>query len=91
MSIYLPVCPGEYRLVAGVRLRSLLPWNTSRFYRYSGSLTTPQCFEAVIWTVFQEPQKISHRQVSVVMSGDTGRSAWLCQVTPVGQRGYAVR
>ncbi|KAK7087501.1 uncharacterized protein [Littorina saxatilis] len=51
-------------MVGGVRLRSLLPKDTSRFYRYSGSLTTPKCFETVTWTIFEEPQKISARQLA---------------------------
>ncbi|XP_046906700.1 carbonic anhydrase 4-like isoform X2 [Hypomesus transpacificus] len=38
-------------LLAGVDL--------TRFYRYLGSLTTPTCDEAVVWTVFQEPIRIS--------------------------------
>ncbi|XP_076435005.1 uncharacterized protein LOC143274907 [Babylonia areolata] len=53
----------EYKVVDGVRLRSLLPADTTRFYRYAGSLTTPRCFQSVTWTLFAEPQKISERQL----------------------------
>ena len=33
------------------------------YYRYRGSLTTPPCYESVIWTVFEKPIPISSRQV----------------------------
>lgn len=38
--------------------------NLTKFYRYLGSLTTPDCNEAVVWTVFQEPININKNLVS---------------------------
>ncbi|ETE57106.1 Carbonic anhydrase 2, partial [Ophiophagus hannah] len=43
-----------------VRLASL-----SKYYRYKGSLTTPNCDEAVIWTVFEEQIPISRSQLNI--------------------------
>lgn len=36
----------------------------TKFYRYKGSLTTPTCNEAVVWTVFHEPIKVKKSLVS---------------------------
>ncbi|NWS96851.1 CAH4 anhydrase, partial [Mionectes macconnelli] len=47
-------------------LSSLLPpkEELGRYYRYVGSLTTPDCFEGVIWTIFEKPIELSLLQLS---------------------------
>jgi carbonic anhydrase len=52
--------------VPSFALRSLLPDNLSHFYRYEGSLTTPPCAEAVLWTVYEETIKISRSQLGML-------------------------
>ena len=44
-------------------LQNLMPKDTASFFRYEGSLTTPGCGEAVIWTVFEKSIPISIDQV----------------------------
>ena len=50
-------------------LEDMLPSNLDKFYRYSGSLTTPGCFESVLWTMFEEPITMSYEQVSIIFQG----------------------
>lgn len=47
------------------RLQDMLLPNEKMYYyfRYQGSLTTPDCDETVIWTVFKDPIKIHKDQV----------------------------
>ncbi|XP_072048083.1 putative carbonic anhydrase 3 [Amphiura filiformis] len=44
-------------------LGDLLPADTTKFYRYDGSLTTPNCYESVVWTVFSDPIQMSEEQI----------------------------
>ncbi|XP_046376550.1 carbonic anhydrase 14-like [Haliotis rufescens] len=49
--------------IKAIALRDLLPADTAQYFRYNGSLTTPGCFESVMWTVFRQRQKISLDQL----------------------------
>ncbi|XP_014830305.1 PREDICTED: carbonic anhydrase 4-like [Poecilia mexicana] len=42
--------------------------NRTNYYRYLGSLTTPLCNEAVVWTVFKEPIKVSKNLIDLFSS-----------------------
>ncbi|XP_034730982.1 carbonic anhydrase 14 isoform X2 [Etheostoma cragini] len=44
-------------------IQSLLPKDLGRYYRYNGSLTTPPCYQSVIWTLFNERVQISKAQL----------------------------
>jgi len=46
--------------------QTLLPSDTSNFYRYKGGLTTPTCNEIVTWTVFREPIPVSAAQLTTL-------------------------
>ncbi|XP_041349284.1 putative carbonic anhydrase 3 [Gigantopelta aegis] len=49
--------------INGFVLGDVLPSNLTEYYRYYGSLTTPDCNEAVVWTIFRETIKISSEQL----------------------------
>ncbi|XP_057682882.1 uncharacterized protein LOC130909943 [Corythoichthys intestinalis] len=45
--------------------------NLGSYYRYNGSLTTPSCNEAVVWTVFKESIKV-HPKLLMMFPNQTG-------------------
>uniref|UniRef100_F7CQH3 Carbonic anhydrase n=1 Tax=Xenopus tropicalis TaxID=8364 RepID=F7CQH3_XENTR len=49
--------------VPSFNVRHLLPENLEEYFRYQGSLTTPPCFQSVLWTVFYHPVEISRSQL----------------------------
>lgn len=48
-----------------LKLAELLPKKLTNYYRYEGSLTTPSCGEAVVWTVFEHSIAISMDQLEM--------------------------
>ncbi|RVE62891.1 hypothetical protein OJAV_G00160090 [Oryzias javanicus] len=54
---------GQKVFIPAFDIQSLLPEDLGRYYRYNGSLTTPPCYQSVIWTVFHERVQISKAQL----------------------------
>ncbi|XP_039398970.1 carbonic anhydrase 9 [Mauremys reevesii] len=57
---------GKETTVAGFNIEGLLPANLGHYYRYSGSLTTPPCYQTVNWTVFSQTVLLSKEQISLL-------------------------
>ncbi|XP_050740240.1 carbonic anhydrase 2-like isoform X2 [Eriocheir sinensis] len=55
--------PGESVSITPFPISYILPNNRDSFFRYKGSLTTPECKEVVVWTVFRETIPISTAQL----------------------------
>lgn len=57
---------GQTTKIKPFPLLNLLPkLNMSQYYRYYGSLTTPPCSQAVVWTLYEVPVYISWSQVGL--------------------------
>ncbi|XP_028823412.1 carbonic anhydrase 4-like [Denticeps clupeoides] len=57
---------GYANITHNFSMADLLPGvDMTKYYRYHGSLTTPTCNEAVIWTVFKDPVKVSQNLIDL--------------------------
>ena len=59
---------GDEVEVKSFPMKFLFPSDLRSYWRYKGSLTTPACYETVIWTVFQSPIEISSAQVYLLLT-----------------------
>ncbi|XP_048470824.1 carbonic anhydrase 6 [Rhincodon typus] len=57
---------GQFTKIQPIDIRNMLPHNLSNFYRYRGSLTTPPCFETIIWTIFDTTIVLSSNQIRLL-------------------------
>ncbi|XP_030043341.1 carbonic anhydrase 14-like isoform X2 [Microcaecilia unicolor] len=55
--------PGQEVSIPSFNVRNLLPDQLDQYYRYRGSLTTPPCYESVLWTVFNQKVQIAESQL----------------------------
>ncbi|ESO96292.1 hypothetical protein LOTGIDRAFT_239347, partial [Lottia gigantea] len=46
-------------------LSEIIPEDLEVYYRYDGSLTTPPCYQSVVWTIFQKPIYMSEKQLNI--------------------------
>jgi carbonic anhydrase len=51
-------------IVGGFDPASLLPADKSKYWTYSGSLTTPPCYESVRFLLFKDPIQVSEQQLN---------------------------
>ncbi len=56
--------PEESRVNVSLDLHWMLPYQHDTFFRYLGSLTTPNCTEAVEWTVMEGPIRVKPSEIA---------------------------
>ncbi|XP_030641417.1 carbonic anhydrase 14 [Chanos chanos] len=54
---------GQSVAIPAFDVRTLLPADLGLYYLYNGSLTTPPCYQSVLWTLFTQTVKISLAQL----------------------------
>ncbi|XP_072404861.1 carbonic anhydrase 14-like [Chiloscyllium punctatum] len=53
---------GQEVTIPSFDVQSLFPKQLDKYFTYSGSLTTPPCFQSVQWIVFHQPVRLSQSQ-----------------------------
>ncbi|XP_060676626.1 carbonic anhydrase 14-like [Hemiscyllium ocellatum] len=59
---------GQEVTIPSFDLQSLFPKQLDKYFTYSGSLTTPPCFQSVQWIVFHQPVRLSQSQFVALKS-----------------------
>ncbi|CAJ0939045.1 unnamed protein product [Ranitomeya imitator] len=63
------MCPADQSVsVPSFNIEALLPEGPDQYFRYGGSLTTPPCYESVVWTVFYNKVQISMSQMEKIQT-----------------------
>ncbi|MEE6491470.1 hypothetical protein FKM82_016228 [Ascaphus truei] len=86
---------GQFVTIPAFDVHQLLPKHLDQYYRYRGSLTTPPCYQSVLWTIFHQRVQLSVSQLerlqNTLYSSKPGPSPGLLQdnyraVQPLNQR-----
>ncbi|XP_074836670.1 carbonic anhydrase 14 isoform X2 [Carettochelys insculpta] len=60
---------GQNVSIPSFDVQALLPKQLGHYFRYNGSLTTPPCFQNVLWTIFHQRVQISAPQLEKLQGG----------------------
>ncbi|MBN3307883.1 CAH14 anhydrase, partial [Amia calva] len=74
---------GQKVSVPPFNVQMLLPKQLDRFYRYNGSLTTPPCYQSVLWTVFSERVTVSYTQMERLQTALVAGAPGSAHVVPL--------
>ncbi|XP_078062495.1 carbonic anhydrase 14-like [Mustelus asterias] len=59
---------GQQVTIPSFDVQSLLPTELGKYFTYSGSLTTPPCYQSVHWIIFHQRVRLSLSQVGPLIS-----------------------